>query len=113
MKFIDKVNSFFTSFLGRDEEYARLIIYTFLVIFILKCIEKVIIFVLFKIVHNNKFRFNFRKRYVLINFIVITLCVFFIWEEFLLKFITLFSFVTAAIAYSLRDTIINFFSGIY
>lgn len=34
-------------------------------------------------------------------------------EDFLLKFITLFSFVTAAIAYSLRDTIINFFAGIY
>lgn len=67
MKFINKINLFFTNLFDKDEKY------------------------------------------VLINSIIIFLPVIFIWEEFLLKFITLLSFVTAAIAYSLWDTIINFF----
>lgn len=71
MKFINKINLFFTNLFDKDEKY------------------------------------------VLINSIIIFLPVIFIWEEFLLKFITLLSFVTAAISYSLRDTIINFFTGIY
>lgn len=71
MKFINKINLFFTNLFDKDEKY------------------------------------------VLINSIIIFLPVIFIWEEFLLKFITLLSFVTAAIAYSLWDTIINFFTGIY
>ena len=113
MNFINKINLFFTNLFDKDEKYVKLFLYSFLVIFILKLIEKLIIFIIFKIKCNNKFRFNFRKKYVLINSVIIFLFIIFIWEEFLLKFITLLSFVTAAIAYSLRDTIINFFTGIY
>lgn len=113
MKYIDKINDFISSVIGSEGPYARLIVDTVLLFILVKLVEKVLNTLFVKIVKKNKTRFNFRKKvsFVCNMFLVIILVI--IWEDFLLKFITLFSFVTAAIAYSLRDTIINFFAGIY
>ena len=112
MKYVDKINKIISSVTGMEGPYANLIIDTLLIIIFVKIVQKVSNFFFSKIFKKNKTRFNFRKKVSLsviyFNFIIII-----IWEDFLLKFITLFSFVTAAIAYSLRDTIINFFAGIY
>lgn len=113
MKYIDKINDFISSVIGSEGPYARLIVDTVLLFILVKLAEKILNTLFVKIVKKNKTRFNFRKKvsFVCNVFLVIILVI--IWEDFLLKFITLFSFVTAAIAYSLRDTIINFFAGIY
>ena len=93
--------------------YANLIIDTLLIIIFVKVVQKVSYFFFSKIFKKNKTRFNFRKKVSFVCNIFLVFIIIIIWEDFLLKFITLFSFVTAAIAYSLRDTIINFFAGIY
>lgn len=113
MKYIDKINDFISSMIGSEGPYAMLIVDTVLLFILVKLVEKILNTIFVRIVKKNKTRFNFRKKvsFVCNMFLVIVSII--IWEDFLLKFITLFSFVTAAIAYSLRDTIINFFAGIY
>ena len=113
MKYVDKINKIISSVTGMEGPYANLIIYTLLIIIFVKIVQKVSNFFFSKIFKKNKTRFNFRKKVSFVCNIFLIFIIIIIWEDFLLKFITLFSFVTAAIAYSLRDTIINFFAGIY
>ena len=113
MKYVDKINKIISSVTGMEGPYANLIIDTLLIIIFVKIVQKVSYFFFSKIIKNNKTRFNFRKKVSFVCNIFLVFIIIIIWEDFLLKFITLFSFVTAAIAYSLRDTIINFFAGIY
>lgn len=113
MKYVDKINKIISSVTGMEGPYANLIIYTLLIIIFVKIVQKVSYFFFSKIFKKNKTRFNFRKKVSFVCNIFLVFIIIIIWEDFLLKFITLFSFVTAAIAYSLRDTIINFFAGIY
>ena len=113
MKYVDKINKIISSVTGIEGPYANLIIDTLLIIIFVKIVQKVSNFFFSKIFKKNKTRFNFRKKVSFVCNIFLVFIIIIIWEEFLLKFITLFSFVTAAIAYSLRDTIINFFAGIY
>ena len=113
MKYVDMINKIISSVTGMEGPYANLIIDTLLIIIFVKIVQKVSYFFFSKIFKKNKTRFNFRKKVSFVCNIFLVFIIIIIWEEFLLKFITLFSFVTAAIAYSLRDTIINFFAGIY
>lgn len=113
MKYVDKINKIISSVTGMEGPYANLIIDTLLIIIFVKIIQKASYFFFSKIFKKNKTRFNFRKKVSFVCNIFLVFIIIIIWEDFLLKFITLFSFVTAAIAYSLRDTIINFFAGIY
>lgn len=113
MKYVDKINKIISSVTGMEGPYANLIIDTLLIIIFVKIVQKVSNFFFSKIFKKNKTRFNFRKKVSFVCNIFLVFIIIIIWEEFLLKFITLFSFVTAAIAYSLRDTIIIFFAGIY
>lgn len=113
MKYVDKINKIISSVTGMEGPYANLIIDTLLIIIFVKIVQKVSNFFFSKIFKKNKTRFNFRKKVSFVCNIFLVFIIIIIWKDFLLKFITLFSFVTAAIAYSLRDTIINFFAGIY
>lgn len=113
MKYVDMINKIISSVTGMEGPYANLIIDTLLIIIFVKIVQKVSYFFFSKIFKKNKTRFNFRKEVSFVCNIFLVFIIIIIWEDFLLKFITLFSFVTAAIAYSLRDTIINFFAGIY
>ncbi len=113
MKYVDKINKIISSVTGMEGPYANLIIDILLIIIFVKIVQKVSNFFFSKIFKKNKTRFNFRKKVSFVCNIFLVFIIIIIWEDFLLKFITLFSFVTAAIAYSLRDTIINFFAGIY
>lgn len=113
MKYVDKINKIISSVTGMEGPYANLIIDTLLIIIFVKIVQKVFYFFFSKIFKKNKTRFNFRKKVSFVCNIFLVFIIIIIWEDFLLKFITLFSFITAAIAYSLRDTIINFFAGIY
>ena len=113
MKYVDKINKIISSVTGMEGPYANLIIDTLLIIIFVKIVQKVSYFFFSKLFKKNKTRFNSRKKVSFVCNIFLVFIIIIIWEDFLLKFITLFSFVTAAIAYSLRDTIINFFAGIY
>lgn len=113
MKYVDKLNKLISGVTGMEGPYASLLIDTILLFVLVKMIERLFNFFFGKVVKKNKTRFNFRKKVSFVCNLFLVVMSIIIWEDFLLKFITLFSFVSAAIAYSLRDTIINFFAGIY
>lgn len=113
MKYIDYFNDFLSNALGIKGPYVNLIIYTIISLFLIKLINKLINSIYFKFVKNNKSKFIFSKKINLASNLFIVIAILLIWEKFIVTFITLISFVSAAIAYSLRDTIINFFCGIY
>lgn len=113
MKYVDKLNKLISSVTGMEGPYASLLIDTILLFVLVKLVERLFNFFFGKVVKKNKTRFNFRKKVSFVCNLFLVVMSIIIWEDFLLKFITLFSFVSAAIAYSLRDTIINFFAGIY
>lgn len=113
MKYVDKLNKLISSVTGMEGPYASLLIDTILLFVLVKLVERLFNFFFGKVVKKNKTRFNFRKKVSFVCNLFLVIMSIIIWEDFLLKFITLFSFVSAAIAYSLRDTIINFFAGIY
>ncbi len=113
MKYVDKFSDYFSKILGIDGPFIKLLIYTVILYVAIKLISKIVEFFCFRFFKNNKTRFLFVKKLTLVTHLVFFLATLMIWEEFIIPFITLISFGTVAIAYSLRDTIINFFCGIY
>lgn len=88
-------------------------------------IESLIVIIIFKLINkifellNNKFNKNDRKKYKLnkrchlFTNIIIIISFIIIWQDYFKNFLTLISFVSAALTFALRDIILNFFSGIY
>ena len=104
---------FIINITGIGNNYFKSAIETLIVIIILKLINKI-----FELL-NNKFNKNDRKKYKLNKKIHLLISVFIIiafiiiWQNYFKNFLTLISFVSAALTFALRDIILNFFSGIY
>lgn len=113
MKYINQFNDVLSNILGIKGPYINLTIYTIISYVIIKIVFKLVTLIYFKFFKNNKARFVFVKKISLFSTMLIIIVNLMIWEKFIVRFITLISFLTAAIAYSLRDTIMNFFCGIY
>lgn len=102
-----------TKITGINNNYLTSAIESVLIIIILKLIDKIFEFL------NNKFNKNDRKKYKLNKKIHLLISVFIIiafiiiWQNYFKNFLTLISFVSAALTFALRDIILNFFSGIY
>lgn len=104
---------FIINITGINNNYFKSAIETLIVIIILKLINKI-----FELL-NNKFNKNDRKKYKLnkrchlFTNIIIIISFIIIWQDYFKNFLTLISFVSAALTFALRDIILNFFSGIY
>lgn len=102
-----------TKITGINNNYLTSAIESVIIIIILKLIDKIFEFL------NNKFNKNDRKKYKLNKKIHLLISVFIIiafiiiWQNYFKDFLTLISFVSAALTFALRDIILNFFSGIY
>ena len=92
--------------------YIKLIIKTIAIFIVLDTIKKIIIKVLKKI-KNSKKEYIVIKHFKLIITILKIAVFLFLWGDYIKKFMTLLSFVSASITIALRDLIFNFFSGIY
>lgn len=92
--------------------YIKLIIKTIAIFIVLDTIKKIVIKVLKKI-KNSKKEYIVIKHFKLIITILKIAVFLFLWGDYIKKFMTLLSFVSASITIALRDLIFNFFSGIY
>ena len=99
--------------LNIEEEYVMLFVFTILTILI----KKLVMFILkklFILVNNSN-----KTQYKLIQFfnILATICelliIYLLWDSYIKGIITLITFISTAIALSLKDIIFNLFSGIY
>ena len=96
MKYIDKLNKLISSVTGMEGPYGSLLIDTILLFVLVKLVERLFNFFFGKVVKKNKTRFSFRKKVSFVCNLFLVIMNIIIWEDFLLKFITLFSFVSAA-----------------
>lgn len=103
----------FTKIINLNDKQISIIIETILIFIIFKILSKILEII------NNKFNKDDRKKYKLnkkihlfIN-IMIIMSFIIIWQDYFKNFLTLISFVSAALTFALRDIILNFFCGIY
>ena len=98
---------------GINNNYFTSSIESILVLFILRLSDKVFQFINNKFNKNDKNKYKLNKRIHLITNIIIIIAFVIIWQDYFKNFLTLISFVSAALTFALRDIILNFFSGIY
>ena len=105
--------NYVTKITGINNNYFTSSIESILVLFILRLVDKVFQFINNKFNKNDKNKYKLNKRIHLITNIIIIIAFVIIWQDYFKNFLTLISFVSAALTFALRDIILNFFSGIY
>lgn len=112
MNKLEKISNHISQYISVNDNYIYLLILTVLTILIATIIKKIGIR-LIKLIKNNYKEYSYTRSFKIIINLIEWITIFFIWENYIKSIITLVSFVSAAIAFSLRDIILNIFSGIY
>lgn len=113
MEIIKRLSNYLAPKLGINEEYILLFFYTILTIIIIKLLTKITIKIQNKISKNEKKIYTFNKKMQIIGTFTTFILLLLIWEKHIENIIYIISFVSAGIALSLKEFIINFFAGIY
>lgn len=109
---IKQISKHISQYISLNEEYVSLIILSAIVFFIANILKKIAIKFL-KLIKDNSKEYSITRSFKIFISLIEWGIIIIIWEEHIKNIITLVSFVSAAIAFSLRDIILNFFSGIY
>lgn len=112
MNIITKFSQVLSKNMGINYKYIELLVSTILVLAIIAVIKKIGSRFI-HLIKNDRKEFIYNTRFKLILNILLVLCLFFVWEDYIESLITLISFLSAAIAFALRDIILNWFCGIY
>ena len=113
MHLLKDFSDFLETIIGIESNYILLFLYTIFTIVIIKLITKVLIKIYDKFSDNERKIYIFNKKTKIVGTVTIFILLLLIWETHLQNFIYLISFISAGIALSLKDIILNFFSGIY
>ncbi len=113
MHLLKDFSDFLETIIGIESNYILLFLYTIFTIVIIKLITKVLIKIYDKFSDNERKIYIFNKKTRIVGTVTIFILLLLIWETHLQNFIYLISFISAGIALSLKDIILNFFSGIY
>lgn len=81
--------------------------------FVIKLIKKIIEIISLHFEKNTKKRYSRNQKYNIVLDIILFVSWYVIWSEYLDKFITIISFISAALTLALREIVFNFFAGIY
>ncbi len=95
-----------------ESKYLILIIKTGIFLLSISSLKKIGIKVI-KRIRDSKKEYIYTQKYKLILNILTLIILFFLWTDYLNKFLTVISFISAGFTIALRDLIFNFFSGIY
>lgn len=111
-KLIKQISKHISQYISLNEEYISLIILSIIVFLIANILKRIVIKFL-KLIKDNYKEYSITRSFKIFISLIEWGIIIIIWEEHIKNIITLVSFVSAAIAFSLRDIILNFFSGIY
>lgn len=109
---LEEFSNHLSQYISIDDNYIYLLILSVLTVFIATLIKRIGIR-LIKLIKNNYKEYSYTRSFKIIISLIEWITIFFIWDNYIKSIITLVSFISAAIAFSLRDIILNFFSGIY
>ncbi len=113
MHLLKDFSDFLETIIGIESNYILLFLYTIFTIIIIKLITKILIKIYDKFSDNERKIYIFNKKTKIVGTVTTFILLLLIWETHLQNFIYLISFISAGIALSLKDIILNFFSGIY
>lgn len=92
-------------------------IYLTIISLVILIVMKFVRFVSFKLSLkkklNSRDKYMYNKKGETITGFITVVILFIVWSDYLKNFLTLITFISTAIALSLKDIIFNFFSGIY
>ena len=99
--------------LNIDEEYVMLFVFTILTILIKKLVMFILKKLFIQVNNSNKTQYKLIQFFNILATICELLIIYLLWDSYIKGIITLITFISTAIALSLKDIIFNLFSGIY
>ena len=81
--------------------------------FVIKIIKKLVELFCLHFEKDSKKRYSHNQKYNIVLDIILFISWYVIWSKYLDKFITIISFISAALTLALREIVFNFFAGIY
>lgn len=113
MKLTSSISKFLSNLTGFNEDYLYLIIITFLLYLIIKGIKYINCKIYKKFNDNSRDLYLYNQRAKIFSTLIFIGLIIVIWENHLKSFMTVITFVSAAITLSLKDFVYNFFAGLY
>lgn len=113
MNLFNIISKYISNISGISTSYINLFIYSFISYIFIKIFTRTICFLNTKFNPSEKALYIINKKITTLGVIINIIMLILIWENKITKLITLISFVSAALAFALRDFVYNFFAGIY
>ena len=113
MSLFDFISKYISEITGVSSSYIDLFLYSFISYIFVKVFVKIICFFNTKFNSNERTLYLINKKVATFGVVVNIILLILIWESKITKLMTLISFVSAALAFALRDFVYNFFAGIY
>lgn len=113
MSLFDFISKYISEITGVSSSYIDLFLYSFISYIFVKVFVKIICFLNTKFNSNERTLYLINKKVTAFGVVVNIILLILIWESKITKLMTLISFVSAALAFALRDFVYNFFAGIY
>lgn len=113
MSLFDFISKYISEITGVSSSYIDLFLYSFISYIFIKIFVKIICFFNTKFNSNERTLYLINKKVATFGVVVNIILLILIWESKITKLMTLISFVSAALAFALRDFVYNFFAGIY
>ena len=113
MSLFDFISKYISEITGVSSSYIDLFLYSFISYIFVKVFVKIICFFNTRFNSNERTLYLINKKVTTFGVVVNIILLILIWESKITKLMTLISFVSAALAFALRDFVYNFFAGIY
>lgn len=113
MSLFDFISKYIGEITGVSSSYIDLFLYSFISYIFVKVFVKIICFFNTRFNSNERTLYLINKKVATFGVVVNIILLILIWESKITKLMTLISFVSAALAFALRDFVYNFFAGIY
>lgn len=113
MNFTTVINLIINSFIKIDNIYITLTVLSFVILIVLKIINKIVLKMYNIKKHKSRRKFKFTQRVNMFFNIICIMSIFVIWEPHLKNVVTILSFLSAGSAIALREVILNLFAGVY
>lgn len=112
MNLYENIIKTLSNFTNIEEKYIFLTLGTLLVFLIFSLLKKIGIR-LIKLLKNEKHEYLCNKTFQISINIIECIMLLFVWDDYIKSLMTFISFISAAMAFAIRDIILNFFCGIY
>lgn len=113
MNLFNYISKYISNISGISTSYIDLFLYSFISYIFIKIFTKTICFLNTRFNPSEKALYIINKKITTLGLIMNIIMLILIWESKITKLITLISFISAALAFALRDFVYNFFAGIY